>query len=596
MSLTRLPQEWYSRAVLKRILIPIIFLLIRVTWACARLMPDFVIRAMGRLLYSKTQRRFEEAVADPAAVQLSRLQEILQRNRNTDFGREHYFDTIRSFDSYRQRVPIRTYDQLEPYIDRMVAGQRDVLVADDVTFFARSSGTSGKPKYIPVTQSFVAEYRACRRLWSRALSQVMPGLVRGHMLTMHSPSIEGYTKGGVPYGSITVAMRGGREAQATSPLEGVPRTVYTVADIEAKYYLILRSALDLNIALFGALNPSTLVLLCQKLTLWAEQLAKDLEAGTVTPPGEVPAAVLAQVQSKARPNRRMAARIRQSLQQHSVVRVVDLWPRLCGVLSWKGGSAPFFLHKLRPYIGELPVMDYSFAATEGNFAVTLDAGDGRGVAALIGHVLEFIPEQQHGQEQPETKLLHELEIGQRYALVVTASNGLYRYDINDIVEVVDSYQGVPVLSFLHKGGSMISLTGEKVGEAHVVAAMDHAIASCGISPVSFLVTARLADPSHYCLAVELDTDLEEAQQRQLLRAFDDGLKKANIEYLAKRDSLRLAAPHLLTVPAGCFEQMRVQRVDKGAPDAHVKVPHLWRDAAVLQDIGASHEIELEEEQ
>ncbi|MBN2360715.1 MAG: GH3 auxin-responsive promoter family protein, partial [Deltaproteobacteria bacterium] len=144
---------------------------VRAAWAIARLLPDSVVRALGRLLFSKSQARFEGALADPRAFQRDRLLEIVHRNRDTVFGREHGFDQITDFDSFRARVPIRGYDGFEPYIARMVAGERNVLVADEVVFFARSSGTTGTPKYVPVTEHFLEEMRACRRVWSRAVSQ-----------------------------------------------------------------------------------------------------------------------------------------------------------------------------------------------------------------------------------------------------------------------------------------------------------------------------------------------------------------------------------------------------------------------------------------
>ena len=565
---------------------------VRAAWAIARLLPDAIVRALGRLLFSKSQTRFEWALSDPRAFQRDRLLEIVRRNQATAFGREHGFEQVTDIDSFRARVPIRGYDQFEPYIARMVAGERSVLVADDVTFFARSSGTTGAPKYIPVTESYLEEMRACRRIWSRAVSQQMPGLIRGHFLTVHSPNIEGHTPGGVPYGSITVAMAGGRDDDFTSPLEGVPRSVYRLADFELKYYLILRSALDLRISLLGALNPSTLYLLCQKLTGWADRLANDVEQGRIDAPAEVPVDIRRRLELRMRPRPAVATRIRQSLARHGLVRPVDVWPGLCGVLCWKGGSAPFYLGQLRPYLGELPIMDYGYAASEGAFSITLDAGDGRGVVGVVGHVLEFVAEAEHGSPSARPLCADQLEVGQRYAVIVTGSHGLYRYDINDIVEVVGMRHGLPEIRFVHKGGNMISITGEKIGEAHAVEAVDAALRRCQIDAAGFVLTARLADPPYYCIAIEPVAAQADTRWRTLLAACDEELRRVNIEYAAKRDSQRLGAPRLLLAPAGAFERLRAQRVAAGAPDAHVKIPHLARDPTVLDQIGVAREIEI----
>lgn len=570
-----------------------VVVLVRALWALARVLPAPVIRALGRLLFSKSQARFEAALADPRGTQTRHLLEILHRHRETAFGRAHGFAEIRDWEGFRQRVPIRGYDQLEPYLQRMVQGERDVLVSDPVTFYARSSGTTGTPKYIPVTEPYLDEMRAVRRAWSRAVSQVFPGLVRGHFLTIHSPTIDGRTPGGVPYGSITVAMAGGTDDDVASPLEGIPRAIHHLRDLDTKYYLVLRAALDLPVSLMGALNPSTLLLLCQRLTRWCEALARDVEQGTLTPPGEVPPALRERMQVRLHRRPAVARRLRQSLARHGVVRPQDVWPRLQGALCWKGGSAPFYLGKLRSYLGELPVMDYGYAASEGAFSVVLDAGDGRGVVGVQGHVLEFVPEAEHGQPEARALLVDELQVGQRYAVVITASNGLYRYDINDVVEVVDLYRGVPRVRFVHKGGNMISLTGEKVGEAHVVEAVDLALRAAQIDAAGFLMTAELGDPPAYVLAVELAAPADEARLGTLLRGVDQGLRQVNIEYAAKRESERLGPPRLLLTSPGVFEALRAQRVAQGAPDAHVKVPHLWRDAAVLERMGVQRTISWE---
>lgn len=550
-------------------------------WWLIRLLPAGVIRWLGGALFSKSQGRFEAAAADPQGAQVARLREIVERNRDTVFGREHDFQGISDFESFRQRVPIRGYAELEPYVDRMVAGERGVLVADDVVFFARTSGTTGRPKFIPVTASYLDEMRASRRVWSRAVIRAFPGLVQGHVLGMQSPGVDGHTAGGVPFGSITVALSGAADDQVASPLEGIPKSVYAVRDFDAKYYLVLRAALDLRISLLAALNPSTLVLLCQRLNTWVDALAADLDRGTVSPPGEAPAEVLAQMQARARPRPELGRLLRACRDQRGLVRPVDVWPTLCGVLTWQGGAAPFYLARLRPYIGDLPVMDYGYAASEGAFSIPMAPGDGRGVAALTGHVLEFVPEAEHGRADARALTLGQLAVGRRYAVIITASSGLYRYDINDIVEVVGMYRGVPELRFVHKGGNMVSITGEKVGEAHVVEAMNAVLSGSGLEVSGFLVTARLGAPPHYVLAVESPHDLAVDTLRTLGTAFDTALMRVNLEYEAKRQSQRLGCMQVALLAPGCFEALRLQRLREGAPDAHVKVPHLWRDEAIL---------------
>jgi hypothetical protein len=107
------------------------------------------------------------------------------------------------------------------------------------------------------------------------------------------------------------------------------------------------------------------------------------------------------------------------------------------------------------------------------------------------------------------------------------------------------------------------------------------------------MTARLADPPYYCIALEPVAGQADDRWRTLLRACDQELQRVNIEYAAKRTSLRLGSPRLSLVAAGSFERLRAERVAAGAPDAHVKVPHLWRDPAVLGQLRVERELGLE---
>lgn len=569
-------------------------------WALGALgwLPDAALRAGSRALFSGSWRRFEAAVADPRAAQQARLQTILARAKDTEFGRAHGFSKIDGFAAYRDAVPVRGYEGFEPYLSRMVEGERNLLIPDEPYFFGRSSGTTGTPKYIPVTEVYRAEYRLPRRVWARQVMQAFPGLVRGRILSVHSPEVEGETPAGTPYGSVSVGLstpRGRPQlALRQGPLDATPREVFLIDDFELKYYAILRLAAQETVSLAAAINPSTLVLLAAKLEQNAEQLAEDLEAGTLAGLDRMPEAARRGIEGVLRADRAAAGRIRRSRADHGYARARDLWPRLCGLCCWKGGSAPFYLSQLPRGYGDLPVMDYGFLATEGGFTIPLSPTGSAGVISVLGHVLEFVPEADmvDGYDGP-TLLADELEPGGRYRVLVTGSHGLYRYDINDVVECTGHYRKTACVSFVHKGGNMISVTGEKVGERHVIDAVGEASAALEQDLVGFSVSCALETPPRYVLGVEVARPLDEGQGRALLEAFDRALGTVNIEYAAKRRSLRLGSPVLRTLPTGAFAEERARRVAAGAPDSHVKPPHLVRDLGRLDAMGLDAEVRLD---
>ena len=115
--------------------------------------PPRAVAGLGKLLFSRSWRAFEGATEYPAAHQRARLAAILARNRDTEFGRAHGFNAIRSPDDYRAAVPVRAWSEFEPYVTRMVHGEHNILTAEEIVFYGRSSGTTGTPKYVPVTPS-----------------------------------------------------------------------------------------------------------------------------------------------------------------------------------------------------------------------------------------------------------------------------------------------------------------------------------------------------------------------------------------------------------------------------------------------------------
>ncbi len=547
------------------------------------------ISSMAKLVFTPSWKKFSDYTNDPEKVQQQILFKIVRENRDTQFGREHRFAAINSWESYCQWVPIRDYSQFEPFLDSMVNGTNKVLTSEPVTFFARSSGTTGKPKYIPITKSYLEEYRVGRKVWMRQVALQFPQLVRGSLLTIHSPQIDGHTRGGVPYGSITVAMGASQQGmEGFEEFQQIPMEVFYLKDFNSKYYLLLRMALEMKISILAAVNPSTILLLCQKLDEFAPDLIEDLEKGTINASFWSDEKLCKRLEDKLEPNIMMAQRLRHSLEQWGMVKPTALWPQLCGILSWKGGSAPFYLEQFKQYLDVLPVMDYGFLATEGSFSIPLSAASDDGVLAIGGHFFEFLPENQQNTEGAKTLLAHQLKEGEKYYIIVTASNGMYRYNINDIVQVTGFYQRTPLVRFLHKGGNIISITGEKVTERQVVMAVEKSLKQSPLPPANgFTVTLRSKEGElpRYQLAIEFIGDENEILSPSLrktlndfLLSFDNNLKEFNIEYSSKRGSLRLEAPILQVLAFGSYQQFRIKKVAAGAPDSHLKPPHLLRNA------------------
>jgi hypothetical protein len=553
---------------------------------------DDAIRRVVDLGFSRTSRQLREACADPRAAQTDRLRHILSLNADTELGRRHGFAGVTTLQEWRRR-PLCDWDDVAPVVDRMVAGERGLLVAEDPIYYATTSGTTGRRKLIPVTSDFVAECRIANRVLYRSMLRAMPGLVRGKRLSMRSPKTERLSPR-AECGSITVALGGGVDDD--NLLDAVPTAAFCIADFGVRYAVALRFALQEPITVASAINPSTLALFAETLATRAEALAAASHDGSFGPDDGllrndegvlvVDETTREALRSRLKRAPEAARRLGDSATTHGRARMRDAFPGLAGLVTWKGGTSSWWLQRLRDSYGDVPLLDYGYAASEGCFGAPLSTdGPGDGAASLLlphGHVVELLPE---GETDGARALsLDEAEPGQRYAVVVTTSSGLYRYRMHDIVEVVSHHDRAPLVVFRHKEGTMCSITGEKLGEAHVA----RALSSIGWTGAGVCLAPRLRDdaaPPAYVCAVEPAGDDAGFDVRAFATRLDAALGAANEEYEAKRKSLRLGHVDAIVVRRGAFVAARRARVDAGAPDAHVKLPLLSPDGSVLVALG-----------
>src|SRR5215467_12477832 len=150
----------------------------------------------------RSARRFELALQQPEATQRSILLGLLRRNQNCAYGKRYGFGTIRSMEEYQARVPIATYDDLAPWIERMKLGEKGVLTADPVLMFEKSSGSASAAKFIPYTTTLKTQFQAALSPWIADLYRSFPGLGAGSAYWLVTPLAkrEERTLGGIPIG------------------------------------------------------------------------------------------------------------------------------------------------------------------------------------------------------------------------------------------------------------------------------------------------------------------------------------------------------------------------------------------------------------
>ncbi len=523
-------------------------------------------------------RSFDQNCQNPRETQETLLRRTMEVNAATAFGKQYGFASIRSIADFQKRVPRSSYAIHEPFIQREAHGDKRQLTSDPICLFATTSGTTGTPKYIPITSTSRRDKSTAMRLWLYHAAYTHPHMFDGQILAVVSPEIEGYTESGIPYGAesghayrnMPMAMRG---------VYAIPYEVFAIKDYESKYYTLLRIAAEKNITSIGTCNPSTILLLVQKLQTYQERIIRDIHNGTLEADLSIPAETRHLVEHSFSPNPERASFLEECLQKGGTLLPSDIWPHLAMVGCWKGGSVGLYLREFHHYFKpETPIRDWGYLASEVRGSIPIsDIGSG-GVLSIETNFFEFVHEDEISSTDPPFLTAEQLELGQRYYVFPTTTGGLYRYEMNDLIRVAGFHEKTPVIEFIQKGKGVSSLTGEKLYENQVCEAVSKA-GSVIPDGFEFIVAApEWKDPPRYVFLVEEERDtFPQAQWREWINAVDKNLRAGNEEYDTKRKSLRLGHPAVKLVERGEYMRYRAMRVAKGVPDGQFKILRLTPD-------------------
>jgi hypothetical protein len=499
---------------------------------------------------------FLRALERARETQDALLRRLVEAHAASDFGRDHGFSRIRTYEDFRSAVPIRAHEAFSPYVRRMLEGRDEALLppGQKPLMFSMTSGSTGRPKHIPVSRAFLRTIRRGWNIFGLAALRDHPAAWLREIVTINSSMREDATPAGVPCGAIS-GLLAATQKRIVRRMYTVPRAVAEVDDPAVKNYAILRSAAGRDVAIIVTANPSTTIRLAQTAQEHVERLLRDISDGTFTPPGAAPAGLSAAL--RRRPAPALAKRLGESVRRDGRLMPRHLW-RLDFLGNWTGGTMGLYLPRLRELYGDVPVRDIGLLASEGRFTVPLADTAPAGAAEITGNFLEFIQAEERERAAPGCLRAHELEIGREYFLIFSNWTGFFRYDLDDRVRVVGRQGETPVLEFLSRGSRTASITGEKLTEHHVVEAMRLACRRVGCAAVErFELQGRFADLPWYELRVEIDAAQEVPA---LAAAMDESLSQLNIEYRSKRASARLGPVRAVALPPGDLRRREDERV------------------------------------
>lgn len=557
----------------------------------------FLLKMVGKVVRRPVLRHlaaFEAATHRPREIQEALLRRILAFQADTDFGREHGFDSIRTMEDFRRQLPVAPYEYFEPYIARVRRGDLRALLADPcVHMFALTSGTTAARKYIPVTPQYLADYRRGWNIWGMRLFRYDHPEVKLRPIVQISSNWDEFrTESGIPCGSVT-GLTAEMQKRIIRWLYCVPGCTGRIQDTVAKYYVVLRLSLPRPVGMVLAANPSTLVNLARAGDQQKESLIRDIHDGTLSDSIEVPADIRAALaRSLHRKHRSRARELEQIVRRTGMLYPRDYWPKNCILGNWTGGSVGAYLRHFPRYFGDTPIRDVGLIASEGRMTIPMSDGTPSGVLDVTSHFFEFIPESEIDKENPVTLAAHEVKEGAQYYILPTTAFGLYRYHIHDLVRVTGFYNQTPLIEFLSKGAHFANITGEKLSEYHATQAMRDVLRDMDLSVTTYSLAPCWDDETpYYGLFVERGDFMNRAEARELARALDQHLEKGNVEYASKRGSHRLGAIRVELLSDGAWHKWDRQRLIKtgGSPEQY-KHPCLISDPAFRDTMPVEEEI------
>ena len=513
------------------------------------------------------------------------LRGILDYAKDTEWGKAHKFEEILSapdFDTlierWQKNVPVQDYEDLRPFIERHKNGEENLLFPGKPIMYATTSGTTKEPKWIPITQAYYKNvYSKMTKLWLYTFIMHRPKVFWGKCFSVVGKVIEGYAPDGTICGSVS-----GRTQQdcpeIIKPLYSAPAKIFHIEDYGARNYALMRTGVEQNITSFITANPSTMLELQRSLDENFDEIMRDIENGTLSEKFSIDSDIRSALAPLYKPNPTRAAELRALKEKNGRILPKDYWPDFQFITTWRCGNTKVYTDKIKDFFPAHALhQEFGYFASECRFGLVMN-GDCDTVPFAHMHYMEFVDFDEFESSSPRFRQLHELEVGKRYVIYVTTFAGLYRYNMNDMVEVTGMYGTIPTFQFIQKINGIISMTGEKVHERQFMEAVEQAEKETGMQCRFYVGFADVQESRYHFYFDFTDADATQEQAERFSRAVDAKLKAINVEYEAKRDSFRVKDPVVHLLKPKAFELYKEEAIkQKLARDGQFKINLLMQD-------------------
>ena len=498
-----------------------------------------LINSILTWVMQKRIHQIELFIKYPHEVQEEIFKKLIQTARYTEFGKQFDFSSIQTYEQFRERVPIHTYEKTFPYIDRLMKGEQNILWPSEIKWFSKSSGTTNaRSKFIPVSQESLDDchFKGGKDLLSIYVNNYPEtklfdgkGLAVGgsHQINELDPSASSY------YGDVSAVIM-----QNLPPWAQFIRTpsleTALMGNWEEKIEKLARETIKENVTNIAGV-PTWTVLLIQRVTDIA--MKKN---------------------------------------------ILEVWPNLEVFFHGAVAFAPY--RTLFQSIIPSDKMRYweTYNASEGFFGIQ----DQRGSEALLlmldyGIFYEFIPMEELEKENPKAVPLHDVELDKNYAMVISTNSGLWRYNIGDTIKFTSKFPYRIKISgrtkhFMNAFGEEIIVENAETAIARACEITGAVIDNFTAAPVYL----KEGKKGRHEWIVEFKVPPTDPDQ--FARILDETLRSINSDYDAKRaHNLALDEPKVHSAGEGTFYNWMKRRGKLGGQN---KVPRLANSREYVDEI------------
>ena len=515
------------------------------------------------------------------------LRNILSLAKDTVYGKEHHFETILHATStedfflmYQQFVPVNeSFETLRPYIERHKNGETDILFPGKPDMYATTSGTTSEPKWVPMTHKYLKDvYGKMSHVWTWNFVKHRSRIFGGHIFPIVGKEVEGYAPDGTLFGSVSGVLV--RDIPSIIKKHYVaPAAVMSIPDYAARNYALMRLALQhRDVTLWATANPSTILELMRTVDEHAEELIMDIAHGTLSDKMDIPEDIRETLKPYVFTKPERAKELKSLLQKNGRLLPKDYWPWLQYLSTWKCGNTKIYMDKYMDAFNwdQTYYQELGYIATECRFGFSLDETN-ESVLFPHFHYYEFVAEDELDKPNKHFLQIDELELGKRYCAYVTTYSGLYRYNMNDLVEVGGYYRKTPTIHMISKVNGIVSMTGEKLYEPQFIQAVHEAEKESKIKTKFFVGFADVEESLYHFYFEFADESVNQEQADAFAKVVDEHLQKINIEYEAKRSSFRLHEPQAHILQSNAYARFKTACLKDGFRDGQFKFNLLMQD-------------------